>query len=413
MMKALYQRYRWPLLILLVTIVLFIVLQLIKTKPQSVTVKPRAWVINTIKLKAQSNIPTMILYAKVDSTQNSILNARVSGKVTTVKVRDGDLVKQDQLLVSISKNKYRLLVKQDRATQNDLQAQFAQADIQYRAQEKALVSEKKLLDLNQKTYTRIKKLSLKQFVSKQELDQKHSELVNKQLYYQSKLDNYRILKTKIDQIKAKRAHAEAKLKIAKNDLAKCDVRALFSGRVVQLAVRAGQYVMPGNKLLIILNTNHVEVRALIPRAYVSLVMKRLANKLPLYAQADMHQQKINLRLVGLTADVKTGQIGREVIFRVQSGQKLLARGSVFPIVLGLPSEPGSYAIPVSALYGKNKIYIVKNNRLESIHVSILGEIHQLNQGMKVIVSSTKINPGEVLLVTQIPNAINGLLVKQL
>ena len=76
----------------------------------------------------------------------------------------------------------------------------------------------------------------------------------------------------------------------------------------------------------------------------------------------------------------------------------------------MPEQSNLLALPPQAIFGTDRIYIVKDNRLQGRTIERIGDIRDSNGESKVLVRSTSIQPGEQILSTQLPNAMTGLLV---
>jgi hypothetical protein len=69
------------------------------------------------------------------------------------------------------------------------------------------------------------------------------------------------------------------------------------------------------------------------------------------------------------------------------------------------------ALPPAALYGTDRIYRVVDSRLESITVEHLGNRQSESGEHLVLVRSEKIVNNDLIITTQLPNAVSGMLVE--
>jgi RND family efflux transporter MFP subunit len=77
----------------------------------------------------------------------------------------------------------------------------------------------------------------------------------------------------VDQAAAKEKEAEAEATAMRVTVAKCTLRAPFSGRVAKLDVDAHEYVAPGKPLMEILDTRHLELQMIVPSRWLSWLKK--------------------------------------------------------------------------------------------------------------------------------------------
>jgi len=75
----------------------------------------------------------------------------------------------------------------------------------------------------------------------------------------------------------------------------------------------------------------------------------------------------------------------------------------------LPPLQNVATLPLSAIYGSNRIYRIENERLQSINVTILGKQFSSTDAQdRVIIQSKALKNGDIIATTQLPTAISGL-----
>jgi hypothetical protein len=80
------------------------------------------------------------------------------------------------------------------------------------------------------------------------------------------------------------------------------------------------------------------------------------------------------------------------------------------LTLELPAIENAFSVPVSSIYGTDRIYRVENKRLVAIKVEKMGR--QYRDGRQfVLVRSDDLNPGDEIITTQLPLAVSGLKVE--
>ena len=78
------------------------------------------------------------------------------------------------------------------------------------------------------------------------------------------------------------------------------------------------------------------------------------------------------------------------------------------MILDLKPIPQSYIIPSTALYGRDRVYIIKDERMHAIKVENLGNFTNPNGSYNVIIKSIEIKDGDKIITSQLPNARTGL-----
>jgi membrane fusion protein, multidrug efflux system len=190
--------------------------------------------------------------------------AAVGGRILTIPVRENSRVHRGEVLFQIDPLPYQLLVSQAHA---DLALAEAQLDTQRRyvstqrshatvAADETL-SAKANYELATRTVERLKPLTAKGYVPNQELDQAdvtaHDAATRLQ---QAQVEQLAAVQA-IDTIQAGEslvAARQAALALAKRNLEDTTVRATHDGLVVGLNVSSGEFVVPGQSLFTLINT---------------------------------------------------------------------------------------------------------------------------------------------------------------
>jgi len=77
----------------------------------------------------------------------------------------------------------------------------------------------------------------------------------------------------------------------------------------------------------------------------------------------------------------------------------------------LPTETNVVALPALAIYGQNRIYRIIDQRLQAINISRVGDWTSPTGERLTLVRSAELRSGDNVLITQLPNAVTGLLVE--
>jgi len=78
--------------------------------------------------------------------------------------------------------------------------------------------------------------------------------------------------------------------------------------------------------------------------------------------------------------------------------------------LDLPAIDNVFSVPVSSIYGTNRIYRIEDERLVAVKVEKLGG--QFNEGKQfILVRNETLQAGNEIITTQLPHAVNGLKVE--
>ena len=120
---------------------------------------------------------------------------------------------------------------------------------------------------------------------------------------------------------------------------------------------------------------------------------------------------MQLKLARLAGHVRSGQTSTDAFFALADNENPAhALGRVLNLIIQLPAEPNLVALPVQAIYDGNKIYRVIDERLQSIRIERIGEYQSPTDGYQILVRGEAIAAQDLIITTQLPRAINGLLV---
>jgi multidrug efflux pump subunit AcrA (membrane-fusion protein) len=177
-------------------------------------------------------------------------------------------------------------------------------------------------------------------------------------------------------------------------------------------VSPGKRVRTGDALVEIYDTASLLVRALVPSRYLPAMRRAADVGQPLRAEGRAEGLAVSARLLQLAGVVEGGTGGVEGLFRIEEGGEFLQQGRFVHLDLALPPEPGLISVPHEAIYGTDRVYRVdEQSRLRAVQIVRLGEVREPDGGSRVLITSEALAPGDTLVTTQLPNAIDGLLVR--
>jgi multidrug efflux pump subunit AcrA (membrane-fusion protein) len=186
----------------------------------------------------------------VISVATAEIAARTAGTALRVVVREGDRVKQGQLLAQLDEQE--LL-----ARKNAAQAGLQQAEAGAEGATRGLSMAQAQADVAKKTYDRYVYLRDQKSVSPQEFD----EVEAKNRAAQAGLEQ---AAARLQQAQAGKAQAESEVRAAQEVAGYAGIRAPFDGRVVRRLIEPGTVVMPGMQLFVLEKTGEFQLEATLP-----------------------------------------------------------------------------------------------------------------------------------------------------
>tara|TARA_Y100001935_G_scaffold255641_1_gene270379 strand:- start:7962 stop:9104 length:1143 start_codon:yes stop_codon:yes gene_type:complete len=365
--------FRRLLPLFIIGIAFCVAIILIATKPEAkpVGLVEKAWLVNAEKIIKKSQSPSIKLYGKVSSLWSSELKASSETDIKKINFIEGDSFKKNQVLIQLDDVDAKLKLVERDAELREISASFEFAE---------------------KEVKRFAKLAEKKVIS------------------QSSLDN---AEAKFLELKAKRLRLKALYDRAKLELDRCNIKAPFDGRVSKLYISPGQRVRVGEPLINVYDTSEMILRAQIPNRFLSIIQNSQREGKVLRVIGQLDGVQITAKLRSLSGLIAEGSGGAEGIFEIQAINDYLHQGRFVKLDLILPELENAISLPQEAIYGNNKIYRVdKNNRIRGLFVERVGEMRIDDDNTRVIVKSPKLKSGEKVITTQLPNAIDGLLIRE-
>ena len=386
---------------------------LVKSKPERepLGAEERAWTVATTAVEPGTVTPQLVLFALVDSPRTTHLSSAVTADVAAVDVLEGQRVELDDRLLALDDREIRLVLAQREAEMAGFEADVEHETLRHRNNLVALKHEEKLLELARREVARARDLAERKVGSEASLDKVRREEERQMLAVELRKLAIREHDSRRKQIEAKLARARAQQSQAMLDLERTRVYPPFGGRVTEVFVSPGDRVRPGDRLLTMFDTEMLELRAQIPLRYLPVVHGTLERGETLGARAVVDGQEVRAVLHRLTARVDRGSGGADGLFRVTQGNTWLQLGRTVEFILDLPAVHDAVTVPREAIYGTDRVFVLDGERMKRLEVERLGETHPDDGEVRVILHSPNLKPSDRLIVTHLPNAIDGLKVK--
>jgi RND family efflux transporter MFP subunit len=343
--------------------------------------------------------------------------AQVSGRIVELhsRLRDGEIIAKDTLLLKIDPVDYELNLAQVSAELAELQVEENNL--------KALISiEERSLNIAQRELQRITKLVTKGTASQSDLDDAERNLLNSRNAVQNVKNSLALLPTKRKVLEAKKIQAE-------RDLQNTSLYAPFNLRVTGMAIEIDQYVGKGELLLAGDEVDRVEVVAQFPMS--SLRRLFIGREIPDFTILDGNLPefvdfKPQVRLdMGTTVaewaaqfvrfsdnvDPETRTMGVVVAVdkpfdKVIPGVRPpLSKGMFVQVLLQGKAQADRIILPRSAIKDGVAYLADEQNRLHRQQVEIL-----FNQG-DISVIAQGIEAGQKIIVSDLVPAVNGMLLQ--
>lgn len=410
--NELLKRALLPIVILVIAILVFMALNQSKPDARMVPKPEKVWRVNTVAVQYQDLSPEITIYGRVETPRKASMNAALVADVIEVNILEGSEVEVGQVLLKLDDTDVHLLINQRQADLAEINAAIDSELLRFKRDKELLEHENKLLEIADNAVGRAKKLEKSRLASQSFLDEAYAAKQRQLLTLKRLKHDIAQHPARLAGLKAKQIRAQALLEQSQVDLQRTVIKAPFTGRVAKLDVSIGNRVRTGDRLLSIYDLENLEVRAQIPGRYLKQIRTSLEQNKQQTATAYIDDYLLQFSLARLSGEIRPDSGGIDGLFRCTSDSNALVLGAFVDLTLKLSQQSSVIAIPFNALYGLNKVYRLTDGHLQSVTVKRVGEYHT-EQGISLLVRSEELKEADLIISTQLPNAITGLRVEAL
>lgn len=399
-----------PLLILAIGVAGFMALKASRPDAPKPEPQERAWLVETVVVEPATRHPVLTLHGEVANPDRLSINAPLAARVAAVPVEDGQSVNRGERLVELDERDFEPALKRAQANLADLEAQLRELRTQHESDQEALALEREIVENAETALSRNRDLRGRNLASQVDVDTARDALSQARLALNTRRERVSTFEARIAGLEARRDAAAADVMAAERDLARASVDAPADGLVGNVEATPGAQVGTNAHLLTFYPWDGFELRALIPSSRVAGMLAAMRDGQPPVARARETGAALELERIAAQA---SGQ-GATGLFAFVEPDESLRTGQVLTVELEMPAVDDAIVIPHSALYGNDHVYRIRKDRLERVRVERLGEhLDDENRGQSgaLLVRSADLTEGDRLATTQLPNAIDGLLVR--
>ncbi|MFC4259800.1 efflux RND transporter periplasmic adaptor subunit [Marinobacter lacisalsi] len=394
-----------PIVIIIAGLLVFQVLRMTRPEPEPVGQTERAWPVQVMSVAPASLRPALPVYGEVTAPDLMTVTASVSGQVSERPVGEGEAVNEGDLLVAMAPADVQPPLRQAQAEVADLAAQIRSEQIRAQTDRKALAREQAVRDSARRQLERTRSLQGSNLTSQRDVDNARDALEQAELAVTLREQNIAGHPATLASLEARLQRAEAALAAARRDAERATATAPFPGIVARVEVARGDRVTAGSPLLSLYRPDAMEIRARIPSAFARDLDAELDRGRAVEAVSEDRRYQFRLVRFAGESDPR-GPLG---IFRLQGDSSGLRPGELVPLVVFRPPLENVVAVPYSALYGSDDLYVMTDEqRMHRVPVERVGQVLVEDGHYDALVRSDRLNEGVRIITTHLPNAIEGL-----
>ncbi len=396
-----------PILILLSGIGVFAVLKATKSAQPKVEIKERIWRVEVEPLHPRTLAPMLMLYGRTETPSLYKAAAPAPARVDRVLVREGERVKQGDLLLELDQRDFQPRLDQARAEVAELEAQLSSERIRHEADRASLKQERKLLALARDAVERQRRLLKQKLGSDSTVDGAEQAYARQELSVTKRRREINDHPSRLKALEARLQRARAGLSQIELDVERSRVIAPYDAIVAGVQVAEGDQLGKNAVLMSMYAQGSIELRARIPAPYQSELQQALLRGESLRGRARLGDADVRLSLVRLAGEADGS--GLDALFSIDQGGEWIRTGQVLRFDLGRPAYGDAVAVPYTAVYDGSRVYLLEDGRMRALSVNMLGAYKDEVGVERLLVRAPGLQAGARLVVTHLPNAIDGLL----
>ncbi len=401
-----------PLVIIVLAIVFFKLMLTSREKSQVIEINEHIWRVEQSIVTKENLSPAITLYGRVESSE--LLNAASPGAsvVDKVLIKEGERVSKGQLMLSLDRNDFQPLLQQAEAKVKELEALLNSEHLRYRVDQDSLKTEKTLLKLSEKALARTIKVKRQNLGSIAETEQAMKQVELQRLSFNKTQFSVQEHPARMEQLQARLTQAKADQRKMSLAVERSQIIAPFDGVVAKVNVARGDRVSLNEKLLSFYSTERLEIRAKLPVNVLAEIQQGIRRGHQLKGFASNGSQQVSLQLERLSGEAQAS--GVDAIFTILDKQVFFRMGTIVVLRLARAKRPDMIKVPYQVMYGNERLYQIKDQRLLAVKVRTIGENFSAADGLRqnskseLLISSDALKNGDTILATHLPNAFTGL-----
>ncbi len=350
--------------------------------------------------------PEIYVFGRVENPNTTTLEAATLAYVSEVNVREGQQVRTGDVLMRLDDRDARLALQRAEAALAEARGEFERVLAQQRAEVKNAQNERRLFELTVNKQERYKTLYNNGQISATDLE----TLEQQRLQQEIALNQQDMLIASHDAVRASAearvARAEADRDQAALNLERLTLIAPFDGTIIGVDAAIGRRVVAGQGVITLFDQGSQQVRVSLPARQALAVRDAQTSGAPVKATARLADRWIDLELLDIGSEVRTGRAGTDVLFSTP-GHPDLALGRAVDVKITLPERDNLLEVPVQGVYADRIIYTVRDGLLHAVDVERVGVREDAEGNMSLLVSAVDIEPGEPVVTSALSRATSG------
>ncbi len=415
-------------------IALFVFMKSNKKAPVRLEDKQRVQAVRVIPMEKMAVVPQVVSYGYVEPDRTWQAISEVSGKVVFMhhNLKKGHFIKKGEVLFKIDTTAYGLAENRGRADVMNVNARLKELEQSRKNTQRLLKIEKQSLASAGQELKRKRELFKNGYISASDLEKEERTFLGHQTSMNNLQNNLDLIPSQKKALQAQKRSGESAVTQQQLDVAKTQIRAPFNCRLSAVNIELDQFAGVGSVLAQAISVDRAEIPVpLTPKSFFTLLPRDHQDRIGQTPDAETIRQaigitaKVRLPLdeqnsfeweaqfsrTSESMDIKTGALTAYIVVdkpyenAISGKRPPLVTNMYVEVVLSGKSLPDRFVVPRSAVHDGH-VYIANAlNRLEIRPVDVDFFM------MDMAVLSQRFEPGELLVLSDLVPAVEGMLLK--
>ena len=405
------RRTLFPVIAVALTVLTGTVLVAFAPQPDLRPAQSQAIPVTSLVTEVRTLSPEVHLYGRVETPNRARLTALITAPVESLRVREGHRVAGGDVLVQLDDTDTALLVRRRESDLVEARAGLDALKLAGVDDREVLAHQEELHRLAADKVARFRRLREQRTIAEETLkavlEEHHAQAIALSRQRRLVFDfEYRLASAEAGVDRALAALEEARVALERTR-----IRAPFPGRVTRIPVAPGELVSPGTIVAEIYDDTTLEIRVQIPNIHLPAIEAALAAGQRPPVTADFHDRRAAGELERLVGAVGAGQSGVDGLVRLDAGASPPDLGRAVSLTVTLPPVEGVVPLPVQAVYGEGRVFLIEDGLLWGTDVERVGTATGDAGEPRLLVRSDALRDGVRVLTSQLSNAVTGLRVR--
>lgn len=346
-----------------------------------------------------TNQPAVLqLYGVIEALETVTITATSAADVNRINRLEGASVSAGESLVELTSTSTMESLLQSQSSLLELEAQIRTQQRTHENNLAALEIEQELLRITKNSVDRFSNLSGQQLSSSSDYEGALQSYQNQLLSLQNRQLSIAQHDDTMEQLQAQRNQLISQVRQAQQQVDDLSVIAPFDGRLAKVSVKQGQQVMNGAELVEIYNEDSLALVVRVPMRY------RLdqfdAQELSATDSLGNRWQTTAIR------PINESGAQRLTLIPAEGESVTTLPGTHVSLQLNYPvNDPLAVAIPSTAIYDQQRVYLFNQGTIEAADVDVLG---RTDNGY--LVRSERFAERTPIIITRLKNPVTGMAV---